>query len=224
MKYDVMVYNSESAMTTQYGYLTYIGKSDRKSNDGRYMHELKCICGFVVFRSMNNLKEGLRRGANQSCGCMSGIANKTHGMKGTRVYSIWAGLKGRAKNINSKDYNRGYGTRGIDERWDSFCNFYEDMGDPPSDHHQIDRVDNTIGYSKSNCRWATVSENSRNRSNSHIWICDGIEFESIGDAAKHLGHAAPVVHRWFKGHMNRGKWIGPRDGFTFRKKYDDFQK
>lgn len=211
-------------MTAQFGYLTYIGRSDRKGRDGRYMHELKCICGVAVFRAMNNLKEGARRGVNQSCGCMSGISNKTHGMKGTRVYRIWCGLKSRATNINDKNYKTGYGSRGIDERWKSFVNFYADMGDPPTELHQIDRVDNRLGYSKDNCRWVTAAENSRNKSTSYTWIAGGIEFESITDAAKYLGHAAPVVHRWFKGYMNRGKWIGPRDGFTFRKKYDDIQE
>lgn len=36
------------------------------------------------------------------------------------------------------------------------------MGDPPTDKHSIDRVDNNKGYNKNNCRWATKWEQDRN--------------------------------------------------------------
>lgn len=204
-------------MTAKYGNLTYVRKTQEKKSDGRYLHELVCCCGKTVFRAMNALVGG---GDNQSCGCCSGSANRKHGKKNSRVYRIWSGIKNRSKNKNDKDYKNGYGERGIDERWCKFENFYLDMGDPPSEIHQIDRIDNRLGYSKDNCRWATPSENSRNRSSSFIWIANGIEFNSIGEAATYFGHAAPVVHRWFKGYMNRGKKIKPRDGFSFRRRYE----
>jgi hypothetical protein len=81
------------------------------------------------------------------------------------MYPIWNGIIARCYNEKSKDYYR-YGGRGItmcDEWKDSFLNFYRDMGDRPSNKHSIDRINNKLGYSKDNCRWATYNEQARNR-------------------------------------------------------------
>jgi len=59
-----------------------------------------------------------------------------------------------------------YGARGITvcERWrTSRAAFIEDMG--PTWRHglMLDRIDGTKGYSPDNCRWATRTEQNRNR-------------------------------------------------------------
>jgi hypothetical protein len=69
-----------------------------------------------------------------------------------------------------------YGGRGITvcERWrNSFEAFRADMGEQPSDKHQIDRIDNDGNYEPGNCRWATAKENSRNKRNHRLLTFDG---------------------------------------------------
>lgn len=60
-----------------------------------------------------------------------------------------------------------YGGRGIKvcARWESFEDFYADMGPRPTADHQINRVDNDGDYSADNCAWVTRIENCNNRRN-----------------------------------------------------------
>ena len=103
------------------------------------------------------------QGSVKSCGCEHtqriAKASTTHGMRKTRTYSIWQAMRLRCNRINQD-----YSCRGItyDERWDSFENFYLDMGEVP-DGMSIDRIDPNGNYEKSNCRWATQEQQSNNK-------------------------------------------------------------
>ena len=57
-------------------------------------------------------------------------------------------------------------------RWiESFENFYEDVGEGPSDKHILGRIDTGGDYEPSNCKWATRTEQNRKRRNSvHLTI------------------------------------------------------
>ena len=80
-------------------------------------------------------------------------------------YTAWRGMKIRCYSINTP-YYKYYGGKGITvcKRWrNNFYVFLEDMGSRPNKNYSIDRIDNNKGYSKSNCRWATKSQQMRNR-------------------------------------------------------------
>lgn len=91
------------------------------------------------------------------------MANRTHGMSEGRYYHNWWNMHSRCYRRSNKDYKH-YGGRGITvcKRWHSFENFYSDMG-PKPEGRSLDRIDNSKGYSKKNCRWSTQKEQCRNR-------------------------------------------------------------
>lgn len=83
---------------------------------------------------------------------------------GHPLYLTWHNMMQRCYNEKNKGY-KNYGDRGITvcEDWHYFKQFLIDMGDKPTQHHSLDRSDNSLGYSKYNCRWATRSEQCDNR-------------------------------------------------------------
>ena len=73
---------------------------------------------------------------------------------------------------------RDYGQEGVSvcARWrdkNGLAHFIADMGPPPTKEHTLDRIRPSRGvYCKSNCRWATPTEQAANRKNTH-WITAG---------------------------------------------------
>lgn len=84
-----------------------------------------------------------------------------------RIKRIWQGMKDRCSNCNHSAYKY-YGGRGIKicEEWlNSFDAFYAwSMSNGYRDGLTIDRFpDNDGHYEASNCRWATMKQQSNNR-------------------------------------------------------------
>lgn len=97
-------------------------------------------------------------GRVKSCGCLShGPKPDANGRKSG--YTNWKQMRTRCRNDIT------YLSQNIKccERWDSFDNFYADMGPKPTEKHTLDRIDNTKGYEPTNCRWATWKEQHANR-------------------------------------------------------------
>jgi hypothetical protein len=121
----------------------------------------KCDCGEICILN----KITVRRNSKVNCGSDVHSPRKSH----PETYKRWQRMMTRAswpsqeKIHNSKNY---FG-RGITvcERWKSFENFLEDMGDCPPGL-TIDRIDNDGNYEPGNCRWATYTEQSANKKRS----------------------------------------------------------
>jgi len=163
--------NLEDYVGKQFTYLTVIKEGVPHVTSGGFMHRTvycKCKCGVEKYFQFSSIKSGLIK----SCGCYSAEIHsermktqmKTHGLTLTPEYNAWSSMKKRCLKTNHKSY-KDYGGRGIfiDEDWiHSFELFLKDMGKKPTKTHSLDRINNNMGYSKDNCRWATKKEQCRN--------------------------------------------------------------
>lgn len=153
----------KSHVGERYGRLVVTGDApDGKRNSRRFI--CQCDCGNQTEVSFSNLSSK----QIVSCGCFqkdtAGQHTIKHRKSNSPEYAVWRNMISRCtkpSNIRWGDYG-GRGIKVCDE-WLVFENFWKDMGDRPTPKHQLDRINNDLGYFRDNCRWATVSENMRNR-------------------------------------------------------------
>ncbi len=127
-----------------------------------------------------------------------GDRTRTHGMSDGPEHLAWMRMRQRANNVNHPDYVR-YGGNGINvcEGWNTrFESFYADLGGRPSPIHSIDRTNNLGGYWCGHCdecitngwprngRWATPTEQARNRSSNRPLTVNGETMLLMDWAAK----------------------------------------
>jgi len=112
----------------------------------------------------------------------------------SRAYYSWRNMRRRCTNPADDAYPN-YGGRGIAvcERWESFDNFVEDMGQP-APGLSLDRVDNNKGYSPENCRWATVRDQLNNQRRNVVIEYSGLRM-TVGQWATHLGLQYSTLHK-----------------------------
>jgi hypothetical protein len=147
-----------------FGRLTVLRRDENFGEHSGWLCE--CACGKTRSIPRPNLVQGFTR----SCGCLNAelasARRLKHGQsKGVREYRIWCAMKARCTYPKSIRWMR-YGGRGITvcERWlHSFEAFLADMGPCPSPKHSIDRVNNDGNYEVGNVRWATSSEQAKNK-------------------------------------------------------------
>jgi hypothetical protein len=156
----------------RYGRLTAIKRTGMRG----CKHLWLCIC------DCGNEKDvaiaSLRDGSTRSCGCLAreNLHCVTHGKSHSSEYNTWHSMIQRCVNPNAPCYHN-YGGRGINvcDRWmECFDNFYKDMGNKPTPHHSIERIDNNKGYCKGNCVWADRKQQQNNLRSNVLITKDGL--------------------------------------------------
>jgi len=148
-----------------------------------------CVCDCGQERTIAGTK--LRAKKHKSCGCSSpkftSESVSTHGMSGTRVYQIWAGMNRRCSPSAFGKSKRLYFDKGIVvcDRWKIFENFLQDMGLPPNGT-SLERIDGNKNYEPSNCKWATSQEQANNTTRNHCVEYLGKK-QTLAEWARELG-------------------------------------
>lgn len=91
-----------------------------------------------------------------------------------KFYNSWQNMKSRCRNPNNPKYHR-YGGRGIKvhEDWMRIEGFAEwALNNGWKEGLTLDRIDNDGDYEPKNCRWITMSENSKKKSTTKLNLND----------------------------------------------------
>lgn len=131
-----------------------------------------------------------------------------------KLLQVWTNMKNRCTRPEVASYSR-YGGSGIGicTEWKSFANFYNDMGPSYVVGLTLDRIDNSKGYSKDNCRWATVKEQCYNRRSNRRILYDGV-IKPFGEWVELFGLKRSTVaqryyvYNWSIDRCFEGKHIG----------------
>ena len=167
--------------------------SSRKYSYGLY----ECLyCG----KEWEVMIKSIEKGHTRSCGCIINKQKITHGLSNNKFYNTWYQLHRRCYDKNNIGYKH-YGGRGIIvcEEWLDVATFitWAEETHPNKDGYTLDRVNNDLGYSPENCRWAdetTQNINQRIR-NDNISGVKGVYYhKSIGKWIAAIGVDSKQKH------------------------------
>lgn len=163
---------SNAINQTKFGRLTIIKDIDKQIY-GFHAYECECECGNKVI--VNKYK--LLSGHTKSCGCLKlKHKNRLSGETNKRIYSCWRNMLQRCQTRSRKD-SKYYYDKGIHicDEWmifDSFADWALENG--YRNDLTLDRINSNGDYSPDNCRWVTMEEQQRNKSNNIYLTYEGI--------------------------------------------------
>lgn len=162
-----------------------------------------CDCGNQKFIEIYNITR------THSCGCYGKDFQKrfiTHGQSGnaqqrTPAYKAWVRMRDRCYNTKSWRYKY-YGGKGvtISDEWQSFENFFRDMGQPAVGM-SLDRINPNGNYELSNCRWATLQQQAANKTNTVYLTIDGEKIPMMEASRRY-----EIRFQTLWARLNRHKW------------------
>lgn len=192
----------EEVIGNKYGLISVIADAKREENSNCRRVLGKCDCGTVKTFRLSQLK----RSKNANCGCYKReqfIHRQTkHGDAKKRLYKIWHGMRSRCYNENDTKYEL-YGGKGIKvcdewindfkafEKWSSENGYSENL--------TIDRIDSNKNYEPSNCRWADIIIQNRNRKNCWYITINGVTKLAIDWAKENRINESTIFSRRRKG-------------------------
>lgn len=175
----------------RFGKLTVVAEHPERKGHA-IMWVCKCDCGNTKLINGNNL----RQGKSTTCGC----STRSHGMRFTRLWSIWDGMMKRCYNPRHKWFKR-YGGRGIticDEWLQNHGEFFSwALSNGYKDGLTIDRIDVDKGYCPENCRWVDMKTQLNNRSNNCVVEING-ESRTIAEWADITGIGYQTLYRRYR--------------------------
>lgn len=130
-----------------------------------------------------------------------GCQKQKHGMSNTRLHIIWHSMYCRCNYPSTNGY-KNYGGRGIKicEEWRDFMPFYTwAIKNGYSDNKTLDRIDTDGNYEPSNCRWATIKEQSNHKRNNVM-----IKYNGETKTAKQWCEQYGIKQTTFNDRRNRG--------------------
>lgn len=185
-------------MATQFGLLTFVQDTGERTADGHVLSLWLCECG----NTAKVRKTRVTNGYTKSCGCLMSkgpaAANTKHGGRSTPEYRSWRAMRSRCHNPTDKDFPR-YGGAGIGvcASWrESFAAFRDHIGPRPSGT-TLDRIDGRLGYIPGNVRWATATEQNRNKAN-FVMVATPEGEKPLVDYAAELGITRGAAHQRLK--------------------------